>query len=169
MLLPFPAANRDPHMFEDPDTFIVDREQNRHAAFGLGIHRCLGSNLARLELKVAIEEFIARFPRFELAGDVRWSIGQIRGPRELPIRILETAVTDRSDERHPEGRGGTRRGGHQRRVGDRRVAASGAGVRGRTPENVVSDPQKADAEHRGGRGATRRRRPPCRARSCRRC
>jgi len=64
VLLPFPAANRDPKKFEDPDSFIVDREENRHAAFGLGIHRCLGSNLARLELRVAIEEFIRRFPRF---------------------------------------------------------------------------------------------------------
>ena len=89
VLLPFPAANRDPHEFEDPDTFIIDRAVNRHAAFGLGIHRCLGSNLARLELKIAIEEWVARFPRFELAGDVRWSVGQVRGPRELPIRILE--------------------------------------------------------------------------------
>ncbi len=91
VLLPFPAANRDPKKFEDPDTFIVDREENRHAAFGLGIHRCLGSNLARLELRVAIEEFIRRFPSFELAGDTRWSVGQIRGPRELPVRILDVA------------------------------------------------------------------------------
>jgi cytochrome P450 len=91
VLLPFPAANRDPKKFEDPDTFVVDREENRHAAFGLGIHRCLGSNLARLELRVAVEEFIRRFPRIELAGDTRWSVGQIRGPRELPVRILETA------------------------------------------------------------------------------
>ncbi len=88
VLLPFPAANRDPKQFEDADSFIIDREVNRHAAFGLGIHRCLGSNLARLELKVAIEEFIARFPNFELAGDVSWSVGQIRGPRVLPVRIL---------------------------------------------------------------------------------
>ena len=91
VLLPFPAANRDPKKFEDPDTFIVDREENRHAAFGLGIHRCLGSNLARLELRVAVEEFIRRFTRFELAGDVSWSVGQIRGPRELPVRILDVA------------------------------------------------------------------------------
>jgi len=91
VLLPFPAANRDPHQFEDADTFIVDRQENRHAAFGLGIHRCLGSNLARLELKVAIEEGTKRFPRYELAGDTRWSVGQIRGPRELPVRILEVA------------------------------------------------------------------------------
>ncbi|MFT4617102.1 MAG: cytochrome P450, partial [Halioglobus sp.] len=91
VLLPFPAANRDPRVFEDADQFIIDRESNRHAAFGLGIHRCLGSNLARLELKVAIEEFVKRFPKFELAGDVSWSVGQIRGPRVLPVRILETA------------------------------------------------------------------------------
>ena len=88
VLLPFPAANRDPKQYEDAESFVIDREQNRHAAFGLGIHRCLGSNLARLELKVAIEEFVARFPNFELAGDVRWSVGQIRGPRALPVRIL---------------------------------------------------------------------------------
>ena len=91
VLLPFPAANRDPLKFEDPDTFIIDRQENRHAAFGLGIHRCIGSNLARLELKVAVEEFVKRFPRFELAGDTRWSVGQIRGPRELPVRILAVA------------------------------------------------------------------------------
>ncbi|MDJ0770052.1 MAG: cytochrome P450 [Ilumatobacter sp.] len=88
VLLPFPAANRDPAAFDRAEEFVIDREENRHAAFGLGIHRCLGSNLARLELKVAIEEFVRRFPRFELAGDVRWSVGQIRGPRVLPVRVL---------------------------------------------------------------------------------
>ncbi len=91
VLLPFPAANRDPAFFEDAGEFVIDRAENRHAAFGLGIHRCLGSNLARLELKVAVEEFVKRFPRFELAGSTRWSVGQIRGPRELPIRVLATA------------------------------------------------------------------------------
>lgn len=90
VLLPFPAANRDPAFFDDAGEFVIDREENRHAAFGLGIHRCLGSNLARLELTVAIEEFVKRFPSFELAGSTRWSVGQIRGPRELPIRILQT-------------------------------------------------------------------------------
>jgi cytochrome P450 len=91
VLLPFPAANRDPEFFDDAGGFVIDREANRHAAFGLGIHRCLGSNLARLELKIAIEEFVKRFPRFELAGPTRWSVGQIRGPRALPIRVLDTA------------------------------------------------------------------------------
>ena len=89
VLLPFPAANRDPKQFEDAeDSFIIDRQENRHAAFGLGIHRCLGSNLARLELKIAIEEFVKRFRDFELAGDTTWSVGQIRGPRVMPLRIL---------------------------------------------------------------------------------
>ena len=91
VLLPFPAANLDPAEFENADQVLIDRAENRHAAFGLGIHRCLGSNLARLELRVAVEEFIKRFPDFELAhGEegVVWSVGQIRGPRQLPVRVL---------------------------------------------------------------------------------
>ena len=52
---------------------------------------CLGSNLARLELRVAVEEFVKRFPKFELADKSAgtWSLGQVRGPRKLPVRILE--------------------------------------------------------------------------------
>lgn len=92
VLLPFPAANRDPKVFADADEVRLDRAVNPHVAFGLGIHRCVGSNLARLELRVAVEEFMARFPAFELAsaGDVAWSVGQIRGPRRLPIRVRAT-------------------------------------------------------------------------------
>ncbi len=90
ILLGFPVANRDPDVFKDADKFIIDREENRHVAFGLGIHRCLGSNLARLELRVAIEEFIRRYSKFEVANDkdVTWAPGQFRGPRSLPLRIL---------------------------------------------------------------------------------
>jgi cytochrome P450 len=95
VLLPFPAANRDPEVFEQADEFVIDRQRNRHLAFGVGIHRCVGSNLARMELRVAIEEWMRRIPDFELATDdpgaVRWSTGQVRGPRELPLRILSTA------------------------------------------------------------------------------
>ena len=86
-LLPFPAANRDPEQFERADEIIIDREENRHAAFGLGIHRCAGSNLARLEMRVALEEFLARFPAYEVSGGVKWSVGQVRGPRELPVTV----------------------------------------------------------------------------------
>lgn len=90
VLLPFPAANVDPAAFQDADEVIIDRAENRHLAFGLGIHRCLGSNLARLEVRVAVEEFLARFPAFEVADPdgVAWSLGQVRGPRRLPFRIL---------------------------------------------------------------------------------
>jgi len=91
VLLPFPAANRDPAFFDRAGEFVIDRAENRHAAFGLGIHRCIGSNLARLEVRVAVERFVRRFPQFELAGDVTWSQGQIRGPRVLPVRVLATA------------------------------------------------------------------------------
>ena len=91
ILLGFPAANRDPAVFPDADKFIIDRAENRHVAFGLGIHRCAGSNLARLELRIAIEEFIKRYPRFELADPaaVTWAAGQVRGARNLPFRILK--------------------------------------------------------------------------------
>jgi cytochrome P450 len=90
LLLPFPSANRDPEVFPDADEVILDRAENRHAAFGLGIHRCLGSNLARMELRVAIEEWLQRYPAFELIDPslVTWSAGQVRGPRTLPVRIL---------------------------------------------------------------------------------
>jgi hypothetical protein len=93
VLLPFPAANRDPEVFPDADKVIIDREENRHVAFGLGIHRCLGSNLARLELRIAVEVFIQRFPKFVLAdpSSVTWSLGQVRGPRKLPVRITQRA------------------------------------------------------------------------------
>jgi hypothetical protein len=89
VLLSFPAANRDPAMFADADKVLIDRAENRHSAFGLGRHRCIGSNLARLEMTVAIEEWLARFPEFRLAeGEkVTWSEGTVRGPRRLPVVI----------------------------------------------------------------------------------
>jgi cytochrome P450 len=74
-------------MFPDADKVLIDRRENRHAAFGLGIHRCIGSNLARMELTVAIEELLKRIPRFTLDGAVTWSEGTVRGPRTLPLRI----------------------------------------------------------------------------------
>ena len=89
ILLSFPAANRDPELFEDADRVVIDREVNRHSAFGLGIHRCLGSHLARMEVRVALESWLARFPTFSLADPdaVTWSPGQVRGPRRLPIAV----------------------------------------------------------------------------------
>jgi cytochrome P450 len=87
VLLSFPTANRDPAIFPDADKVLIDRKHNPHAAFGLGIHRCVGSNLARMEMTVAIEEWLKRIPDFRLdpAGKVTWSEGTVRGPRQLPM------------------------------------------------------------------------------------
>jgi cytochrome P450 len=89
ILLSFPAANRDPAQFDRAGQVVIDREINRHAAFGLGIHRCVGSHLARMELRVALEVWLERIPAFSLddPSAVTWSAGQIRGPRTLPLRI----------------------------------------------------------------------------------
>ena len=87
VLLNFPSANRDPDVFDDPDRVILDRAINRHLAFGAGIHRCAGSNLARMELRVAISAWLARIPEFRLADPsaVTWAGGQVRGPRTVPV------------------------------------------------------------------------------------
>ncbi len=89
VLLSFPAANRDPAQFDQAGEVIIDREVNRHAAFGLGVHHCLGSHLARMEMQVALEAWLQRVPSFALADPsaVSWSTGQVRGPRALPLRI----------------------------------------------------------------------------------
>jgi cytochrome P450 len=90
VLLSFPAANRDPAVFPEADKVIIDRKENRHIAFGVGIHRCVGSNLARMEMTVAIEEWLKRIPKFRLdpTASVKWSEGTVRGPRQLPLLFV---------------------------------------------------------------------------------
>jgi len=87
VLMNFPGANRDPEAFPDADQVVIDREVNRHVAFGAGIHRCAGSNLARMELRVGIEEWLQRIPDFRVAegASVTWAGGQVRGPRSCPV------------------------------------------------------------------------------------
>ncbi len=82
------AANRDPAQFENPDTFDIRRTPNRHLAFGLGAHLCLGNHLARLNMRVIFEKLLARFATIELAADdVLYKPGlSVRGPAALPIR-----------------------------------------------------------------------------------
>ena len=89
VLMSFPSANRDPRQFENPDEVILDRDHNRHVAFGAGIHRCAGSNLARLELRVALQTWMERIPEFELIEPeaVTWAGGQVRGPRKCLVRF----------------------------------------------------------------------------------
>ncbi len=82
------AANRDPEQFEEPDRFDVGRSPNRHLAFASGIHVCAGMNLARLEGRVAVERFLARFPDFQPDGEpVRSPRARFRGFSALPVRL----------------------------------------------------------------------------------
>jgi len=83
VVLAFGAANRDPEVFECPHEIKLDRPANPHTSFGVGAHRCLGSNLARREVNVALTEFISRFPKFELAEPSPW-----HGTGRLALRQL---------------------------------------------------------------------------------
>lgn len=85
VLLVFGAGNRDESKFSDGDRIVIDRQPNPHVAFGAGIHRCMGSNLARRELRVALEEFLIRYPDFSFApgSDPVW-----HGIDALPL-VLE--------------------------------------------------------------------------------
>ena len=82
VVLVFGAGNRDPEIFEDPNEIKIDREDNRHLAFGGGAHRCLGSNLARKELIIGLQEFLKRIPSFETFGGEVW-----HGVGPLTVRI----------------------------------------------------------------------------------
>jgi hypothetical protein len=89
VLMNFPAANRDPEKFPDADKVIIDRATNPHIGFGAGIHRCAGSNLARMEMRVSVQEWLKRIPDFELADPdaVTWAGGQVRGPRSMRVKF----------------------------------------------------------------------------------
>jgi cytochrome P450 len=89
VILAYPAANRDPAVFENPDEVQLERKRNRHLTFGTGVHRCLGSHLARMEMRVAIEEWLKAIPNYErISGTVKWSAGNARGPENVRIRVL---------------------------------------------------------------------------------
>jgi cytochrome P450 len=82
------AANRDPAQFSDPDRLDLGRQPNRHVAFAFGIHTCAGLNLARLEARIALERFLARFPGYALADEPqRGGRARFRGFMKLPARI----------------------------------------------------------------------------------
>jgi len=88
------AANRDPAAFADPDRLDIARHPNRHVAFGSGIHQCVGMGLGRLEARIAIGRFVARFPDYALAGrPVRSRRARFRGHVRLPAVLLPRRST----------------------------------------------------------------------------
>jgi len=96
VVLPWGAANRDPAKHEHPDEVCIGPQRVRHMAFGVGIHRCLGAGLAQMELRVALEEWLARIPEFSPApGEVTWSAGNTRGPVTLPLHIGRSTGDER--------------------------------------------------------------------------
>jgi len=82
-------SNHDPDAFDHPDEIVLDRFPNRHAAFGLGVHRCIGSNLARMSFKTMLGEVLARVPDYRCTeGAVRYEdIGTINGFKHLPAEF----------------------------------------------------------------------------------
>jgi len=87
VVLCFPSGNRDEDVYEDPFAFRVDRQTNRHVAFGYGAHQCLGMHLARMEMAIFFEELLPRLKSVELAGEPRCTITNfVGGPKTLPLR-----------------------------------------------------------------------------------
>ena len=85
------SANRDDTIFKDADQFDIARTPNRHVAFGMGIHYCLGAPLARIEAKVAFTALLTRFPNLKLAvpaDQLVWREGPgVQGLKSLPIHL----------------------------------------------------------------------------------
>lgn len=86
-----PAANRDPAVIPDPQTFNITRDRARHFAFGSGMHACPGAQLARMEMSLALQYLVAKLPKITLAADPEWEPGQKgRGLASLRLTISKT-------------------------------------------------------------------------------
>jgi cytochrome P450 family 142 subfamily A polypeptide 1 len=93
LLLLYPAANRDEAVFENPESFDIERQPNDHVAFGFGSHFCLGNRLARQELSVMFDRLLTRLPDLALVGDVEPSkraANFVSGYDEMPVTFTPT-------------------------------------------------------------------------------
>ena len=82
------SANRDERAFDQPESFVIDRQPNPHLAFGFGIHFCLGAHLARLEGQIAIEQLVQNFSTITLSGALSAQEGSgLGGPKELMVDL----------------------------------------------------------------------------------
>ncbi|MGH9047744.1 MAG: cytochrome P450 [Acidimicrobiales bacterium] len=87
--LVYASANRDETVFSEPDEFVMGRSNiGRHLAFGAGPHRCLGMSLARLSIRIAVEELVTRTRRIEIAGDIEPTRMPELGPQRVPMRLI---------------------------------------------------------------------------------
>ncbi len=88
LMLCYLSGNRDEDVFDDPFTFRIDREPNRHLGFGYGPHLCLGQHMAKLEMRILFEELLPRLRSVEFAGQPSLSASNfVSGPKTLPIRF----------------------------------------------------------------------------------
>ena len=89
LVMYYGAANRDPRIFDNPETFDITRKPNPHLAFGTGTHFCMGSHMARLEMRVTFEELLARFPEISLLGPPeRLHSNFISGIKRMPVSLV---------------------------------------------------------------------------------
>jgi cytochrome P450 len=96
VIVNYAAANRDANEFPEPDRCVLDRQANRHLGFGAGVHRCLGSNLARLEFQIGLEQVLARMPDYAISPDtdaVFHGNSVTRGFRSIPVVFTPSQVT----------------------------------------------------------------------------
>ena len=88
ILMVMASANRDPRHFPDPDRFDIERENARdHLTFGFGTHTCLGNNIARMEMRIFLEEFTSRIPGLRLQEQEYTFLANtsFRGPEQLLV------------------------------------------------------------------------------------
>ncbi|MCV7421531.1 cytochrome P450 [Mycobacterium yunnanensis] len=89
VLVVYASANRDEREWDDPDTFDITRDVNRHLGFGYGVHGCAGQGLARLESQAILRELVARVKRIELTGKPTWAINNIiHRYHQLPLELV---------------------------------------------------------------------------------
>jgi cytochrome P450 len=91
LMMLFQSGNRDEDVFEDPYVFNIDRKPNNHIAFGYGPHMCVGMHLAKLEMKVMLEELLPRLEKVEITGEPKFlQTNFVGGMKALPARITFT-------------------------------------------------------------------------------
>jgi len=98
ILMIYPSANRDADVFDRPDCFVADRSPNPHLGFGIGNHFCLGANLARMEIRVVVEEVLRRMPdmKYVAGPPKRFPSSLVRSFTSMPVRFTPGRPTERS-------------------------------------------------------------------------